>query len=162
MIKTLIAALLFTAGFSCLALPLSAVIAQEGAKLTKKTAEWKQKCGNVETGSKLWYACYPKRVELSGEWGKFVVGINEELDGLGKPGPDEEKRISDRRKLMEFELSYALHNIKCLGVNSAQCSEEESRLSEEGKLWSNDLAWWSSLRQLDEHGKPIPNKDLDH
>lgn len=148
-------------GLSCVALPLSAVIAQEGSKLTRKTAEWKQKCGNAESGSKLWYACQPKCIELSGEWGKFVYYINQELTGLGKPDPNEEKLISDRRKLMEFELNYALHNLKCLGVDSPQCAEEESKLAEEGKTWSNDLAWWSSLRQLDEHGKPIPIKGFD-
>ncbi len=160
--KRLIAGLLFVTGGSSLALPLSAVIAQEGARLTKKTVEWKRKCGTAEDGNKLWYDCQPKLVELSGEWGKFVVMINEELKGIGKPAANEDKLITDRRRLMQFELRYAVHNITCLGVDTAECSDEEARLTDEGKACSNDLAWWAGLRQLDSHGKSIPLKGVDN
>src|SRR5258708_14413920 len=112
---------------SLFALPLTAIIFEQSGELTKKVAAWNKQCGNKPGYDD---ACMKKRYALSGELGKFVALVNDELDGLRDISPDASddfvKEINGRRKIMELEVRNALYIIKCLGVPASdpQCSTE--------------------------------------
>lgn len=105
--------------FACtfLAVPLTALIFQESAKLAYKVTVWNKQCGE-----KPWYdeVCLKKRSELSGQLGQFVALVNDELNSLRnislEASPDFVREATGRRKIMELELRNALHVIRCLGV----------------------------------------------
>ena len=61
---------------SLFALPLTVLIFQKSAELAKKVAAWNKQCGD-----KPFYddACMKKRYQISGELGKFVAMVNDEL-----------------------------------------------------------------------------------
>ena len=119
---------------SLVALPLTAVIFQQSAKLAKEVAAWNKQCGD-----KPFYdeACTEKRQAISGELGQFVALINDELAGLRAISPDASddfvKEATGRHKIMEFEVRNALHIIRCLGVPASepQCSAESAAIDEE-------------------------------
>jgi hypothetical protein len=119
---------------SLCALPLTALIFQESAKLAKKVAVWNKECGD-----KPYYDedCKKKCSDLSGELGKFVALVNDELAGLRDISPDASddfvKEANGRRKIMELEVRNALHIIRCLGVpaSEGQCSKESVAIDEE-------------------------------
>jgi hypothetical protein len=110
------------------ALPLTATIFQESAKLARRVADWNKQCG-----AKTEYdeACDKKRHALCRDLGEFVALVNDELNFLRGPiSPDAPTGLieegKDRRKIMELEVRVALHNIKCLGAvgAEAECSAE--------------------------------------
>lgn len=119
---------------SLLALPLTAIIFQQSAELAKKVAAWNKQCGD-----KPFYddACMKKRRQISGELGKFVALVNDELDGIREISPDASddfvKEVSGRRKIMELEVRNALFIIKCLGVpaSDSQCNAESAAIDSE-------------------------------
>ena len=105
--------------FACtlLAVPLTALIFQESAKLADKVTVWNKQCGE-----KPWHdeVCLKKRSELSGQLGQFVALVNDELNSLRNisldASPDFVREATGRRKIMELEVRNALHVIRCLGV----------------------------------------------
>jgi hypothetical protein len=119
---------------SLFALPLTALIFQESAKLADKVAAWNKQCGD-----KPWYdeVCLKKRSDLSGELGQFVALVNDELNSLQdispNAPPDFVKEATGRRKIMELEVRNALHVIKCLGTpaSDAQCAGEAASIEAE-------------------------------
>jgi hypothetical protein len=119
---------------SLVALPLTAVIFQQSAKLAKEVAAWNKQCGD-----KPYYddVCMKKRYKISGELGEFVALVNDELDGLRDISPNAPdffvKESNGRRKIMKLEACNALHIIKCLGVpeSDPQCSGESATIEEE-------------------------------
>src|ERR1700757_4059787 len=117
---------------SCLfALPLTVIIFQQSAKLANKVAVWNKQCGQKPSYDD---ACMKKRYQISGELGKFVALVNDELDGLRDISPqasaDSLKEFIGRRKIMELEVRNALCIIKCLGVPASepQCSAESAAI----------------------------------
>ena len=113
---------------SLFALPLTALIFQQSAELAKKVAAWNKQCGDKPDYDD---ACMKKRQSLSGELGKFVALVNDELSTLRGPisadaSDDFIKEFNGRRKIMEHEVRVALYNIKCLGrpASDPQCSAE--------------------------------------
>ena len=123
---------------SLFALPLTVLIFQQSAELTKKVAAWNKQCGNKPSYDD---ACMKKRYALSGELGKFVALVNDELNGLGDISPnasaDFVKEVNGRRKIMELEVRNALYIIKCLGVPASdpQCTAESAAIdAEKGAL----------------------------
>ena len=123
---------------SLFALPLTVLIFQQSAELTKKVAAWNKQCGNKPSYDD---ACMKKRYALSGELGKFVALVNDELDGLRNISPnasaDFVKEVNGRRKIMELEVRNALYIIKCLGVPASdpQCTAESAAIdAEKGAL----------------------------
>ena len=120
---------------SCLfALPLTVIIFQQSAKLADKVAAWNKQCGQKPSYDD---ACMKKRYQISGELGKFVALVNNELDGLRDISPqasaDSVKEFNGRRRIMELEVRNALCIIKCLGVPASepQCSAESAAIDEE-------------------------------
>src|SRR5438270_9391130 len=61
---------------SLFALPLTALIFQQSAELAKKVAAWNKQCGEKPSYDEK---CMKKRYELSGELGKFVALVNDQL-----------------------------------------------------------------------------------
>jgi len=119
---------------SLFALPLTVLIFQQSAELAKKVAAWNKQCGDKPSYDD---ACMKKRYALSGELGKFVALVNDELDGLRNISPDASddfvREVNGRRKIMEHEMRVALYDIKCLGVPASepQCSVESAAIDEE-------------------------------
>jgi hypothetical protein len=119
---------------SLFALPLTVLIFQESAKLADKVAAWNKQCGGKPSYND---ACMKKRYALSGDLGKFVALVNDELDGLRDISPDASndfiKEATGRRKIMELEARNALYIIKCLGVPASdpQCRAEAEAIDEE-------------------------------
>jgi hypothetical protein len=119
---------------SLFALPLTALIFQQSAELAKKVAAWNKQCGDRPHYDE---ECVKKRSRLSGELGKFVALVNDELDALRDISPDASddflKEVNGRRKIMELEVRNALHIIRCLGVPASdpQCSAESAAIDEE-------------------------------
>src|SRR5438874_3601639 len=120
---------------SLFALPLTALIFQQSAELAKKVAAWNKQCGDKPDYDD---ACMKKRQSLSGELGKFVALVNDELSTLRGPisadaSDDFIKEFNGRRKIMEHEVRVALHNIKCLGrpASDPQCSAELAAIDAE-------------------------------
>ena len=119
---------------SLFALPLTVLIFQQSAELAKKVAAWKKQCGDKPSYDD---ACMKKRYALSGELGKFVALVNDELNGLQDISPDASndfvKEATGRRKIMELEVRNALYVIKCLGVPASepQCSAESATIDHE-------------------------------
>ena len=118
---------------SLFALPLTVLVFQKSAELTKKVATWNTQCGNKSDDEN----CIKKRHALSGELGQFVALVNDELDGLRDISPDASgdflKEINGRRKIMELERRNALHLLKCLGLPSSdpECSAEAAAIEQE-------------------------------
>ena len=90
------------------------LIFQQSAQLAKKVAAWNKQCGDKPSNDD---ACMKKRYALSGELGKFVALVNDELNGSVSPDASDDfvKEFNGRRKIMEHEVRVALYNIKCLG-----------------------------------------------
>jgi len=131
----LLAVVLILTAISCLvALPLTALIFQESAKLANEVAAWSKQCGDKPSYDE---SCLKKRRKISGDLGQFVSLVNDELDGLRDVSPDASgdllKEINGRRKIMELERQNALHIIKCLGLpaSDSECSQEASAIDEE-------------------------------
>ena len=101
---------------SLFALPLTALIFQQSAKLADEVAAWNKQCGEKPSYDE---ACMKRRYKISGELGQFVALINDELDGLRGISPDATadfvKEVEGRRKIMELEVRNALYVIKCVG-----------------------------------------------
>jgi hypothetical protein len=116
------------------ALPLTALIFQESAKLADKVAAWNRQCGGKASYDE---ACDKKRYEISGELGKFVAMVNDELAIFRNISPnataDFVRESTGRRKIMELEARNALHVINCLGVpaNDTQCAGEAAAIEAE-------------------------------
>ena len=117
---------------SLLALPLTVLIFQQSAELAKKVAAWNKQCGDKPSYDD---ACMKKRYALSGELGKFVALVNDELSGSVSPDASDDfvKEFNGRRKIMEHEVRVALYNLKCLGrpASDPQCSAESAAIDEE-------------------------------
>ena len=117
---------------SVFALPLTAVIFQESAKLTKEVAAWNNQCGDKPIYDD---ACMKKRYKISRELGEFVALINNELDALRDVSPNavNDPEFIGRRKIMELEVRNALYTIKCLGMPTTdpQCSAESASIDKE-------------------------------
>jgi hypothetical protein len=150
---------------SVFALPLTALIFQESAKLAKKVVAWNEQCGD-----KPYYDenCLKKRRALSGELGQFVSLVNDELITLGDVSPNASdqfvKESNGRRKIMELEIRNALHIIKCLGMASEpQCTAESAAIDEEKAALQAEYkqthdvfdGTWISLRAS---VSPVPRK----
>jgi hypothetical protein len=106
---------------SLAALPLTATIFQQSARLRNKVDIWNKQCG-----SKTEYdeACDKRRHVLSKELGEFIALVNDELTFLRGPmSPDAPadfiKEAEGRRKIMELEARTALYEIKWLGLPAA-------------------------------------------
>ena len=131
LLTSILAAFLISSLF---ALPLTVLIFQQSAELAKKVAAWNKQCGNKPSYDD---ACMKKRYALSGELGKFVALVNDELNGLQDISPDASddfvKEVNGRRKIMELEVRNALHIIRCLGVPASdpQCSAESAAIDAE-------------------------------
>lgn len=117
------------------ALPLTVMVFQKSAKLTKEVAAWNAQCGNKPSYDDV---CSKKRYKISGELGEFVALVNDELDFIRGPISPEApadfiKESEGRRKIMQLEARNALHIIKCLGVSASepQCSAESAAIDEE-------------------------------
>jgi hypothetical protein len=131
-LRTLVLVLIVTP--SLFALPLTVIIFQQSAGLAKKVAAWNKQCGD-----KPFYddACMKKRHQISGELGKFVALVNDELDGIRGISPDASddfvKEVNGRRKIMELEVRNALSVIRCLGLpaSDSQCSVESAAIDAE-------------------------------
>ena len=117
---------------SLFALPLTALIFQQSTELAKKVAAWNKQCGDKPSYDDV---CMKKRYELSGELGKFVALVNDELSGSVSPDASDDfvKEYNGRRKIMEHEVRVALYNIKCLGrpASDPQCSAESAAIDAE-------------------------------
>ena len=131
--KLLLASILALIVISSLfALPLTALVFQQSAELAKKVAAWNKQCGNKPSYDE---ACMKKRYALSGELGKFVAIVNDELSGTVSPNASDDfvKEFNGRRKIMEHEVRVALYNLKCLGrpASDPQCSAESAAIDVE-------------------------------
>ena len=132
LLLTLSPALVFAS--TLLAIPLTALIFQESAKLADKVTAWNNQCGD-----KPWYdeVCLKKRSELSGQLGQFVALVNNELNSLRNISPDASpdfvREATGRRKIMELEVRNALHVIRCLGVlaSDSECKAESAAIETE-------------------------------
>ena len=119
---------------SLFALPLTALIFQESAKLADEVTAWNKQCGDKPSYKEN---CYEKRYKLSGELGQFVALVNEELEALRDISPDAPadfvKEVEGRRKIMELEVRNTLHVIRCLGLPASepQCSAESAAIDAE-------------------------------
>jgi len=119
---------------SLFALPLTALIFQQSAKLADEVTAWNKECGDKPSYKEH---CYEKRYKLSGELGQFIALVNEELAALRDTSPDAPvnfvKEAGGRRKIMELEVRNALHVIKCLGVPASepQCGAESAAIDAE-------------------------------
>ncbi len=140
---------------SLFALPLTALIFQQSTELADKVAAWNKQCGD-----KPYYdeECTKKRSRLSGELGKFVALVNDELDGLRDISPDASddfvKEANGRRKIMELEVRPASEP-QC-SAESAAIDEEKAALQAEYKqthAWSDGT--WISLHAT---VSPAPKK----
>lgn len=154
LIPTLILVLVSSSLF---ALPLTAVIFKQSAKIANEVAAWNKQCGD-----KPYYddACTKKRKAISAELGQFVTLVNDELTNLRdiSPDADEEfvKEATGRRKIMDLEVRNALHVIRCLGVpaDDPQCSAEAAAIEKEKTSLQTEYAQthaefdgnWISLR----------------
>ena len=150
---------------SLFALPLTALIFQQSAELAKKVAAWNKQCGNKPSYDD---ACMKKRYALSGELGKFVALVNDELNGLQDISPDASddfvKEATGRRKIMELEVRNALYIIKCLSLPASepQCSAESAAIDAEKTALQAEYKQthaafdgkWISIRV----SSPIPKK----
>jgi hypothetical protein len=114
---------------SLFALPLTALIFQQSAKLADKVSAWNKQCGDKPDYDE---ACMKKRHAISGELGQFVALVNDELNSSVSPDASEDflKEYNGRRKIMEHEVRVALYNIKCLGrpASDPQCSAESAAI----------------------------------
>lgn len=132
--KLLLIVLTLVAGASLLlALPLTATIFQESARLRAKIDLWNKQCGNKPDYDE---PCSKRRHALSKELGDFVALVNDELSFIGGPiSPDAPadfvKEAEGRRKIMEHEVRVALHDLKCLGVSDTQCHDEAAAIEAE-------------------------------
>jgi hypothetical protein len=132
LLLTLGPALVFAS--TLLAIPLTALIFQESAKLADKVAAWNKQCGDKPLYDE---ACIKKRHKISGDLGQFVALVNDELDGLRNispnASPDFVREATGRRKIMELEVRNALHIIKCLGMPASdlQCRAESAAIEAE-------------------------------
>ena len=117
---------------SLFALPLTALIFQQSAELAKKVAAWNNQCGDKPSYDD---ACMKKRYALSGELGKFVALVNDELSGSVSPDASNDfvKEFNGRHKIMEHEVRVALYDLKCLGrpASDPQCSAESAAIDAE-------------------------------
>jgi hypothetical protein len=119
---------------SLFALPLTALIFQQRAKLADEVTAWNKQCGDKPSYDD---ACMKKRYKISGELGEFVALVNDELEALRNISPNASeafvKESNGRRKIMELEARNALHIIKCLGVpaSDSQCGAESAAIDEE-------------------------------
>jgi hypothetical protein len=119
---------------SLFALPLTVIIFQKSAELAKEVTAWNKQCGDKTSYDD---ACMKKRYQISGELGKFVALVNDELAGLRNISPDASadsvKEFNGRRKIMELEVRNALCIIKCLGLPASepQCSAESAAIDKE-------------------------------
>jgi hypothetical protein len=117
---------------SLFALPLTVLIFQQSAELADKVAAWNKQCGDKPSYDD---ACMKKRYALSGELGKFVALVNDELSGSVSPDASDDfvKEYNGRRKIMEHEVRVALYNLKCLGrpASDPQCSAESAAIDAE-------------------------------
>ena len=117
---------------SLLALPLTALIFQQSAELADKVAAWNKQCGDKPSYDET---CMKKRYALSGELGKFVALVNDELSGSVSADASDDfvKEFNGRRKIMKHEVRVALYNIKCLGrpASDPQCSAESAAVDVE-------------------------------
>jgi hypothetical protein len=132
--KLLLILLVLAAGISLLfALPLTATIFQESAKLRAKFDLWNKQCGNKPDYDE---PCSKRRHALSKELGDFVALVNDELSFIAGPvspnaPADFVKEAEGRRKIMEHEVRVTLHDLKCLGVSDPQCHEEAAAIEAE-------------------------------
>jgi hypothetical protein len=114
------------------ALPLTALIFQQSAELAKKVAAWNKQCGDKPSYDET---CMKKRYQISGELGKFVALVNDELSGSVSPDASDDfvKEFNGRHKIMEHEVRVALYNLKCLGrpASDPQCSAESAAIDVE-------------------------------
>jgi hypothetical protein len=116
------------------ALPLTVIIFQKSDQLAKKVDAWNRQCGDKPSYDET---CTKKRQALSGELGRFVALVNDELDGLRDISPDASadfvREVNGRRKIMEHEIRVALYDIKCLGVPASdpQCKAEAAAIDQE-------------------------------
>ena len=122
---------------SLLALPLTATIFQESARLQAKVATWNKQCGGKAESNE---SCDKRRHAISRELGEFVALVNDELSFIQGPmspdaPPDFVREIEGRRKIMEVEARIALHNMKWLGLSMS----DPKRKSEMAAL-ENDKA----------------------
>jgi hypothetical protein len=122
-------------GPALLALPLTATIFQQSAKLADEVAAWNKQCGGKPSYDDV---CMKKRYAISGELGQFVALVNDELEFLRGPvSPDASddfiQESNGRRKIMELEVRNAVCIIKCLGVPASepQCSAELAAIDQE-------------------------------
>jgi len=113
---------------SLCAIPLTTLIFQESERLADKVAAWNKECGN-KAGDQT---CMTRRYDLSGDLGKFVAMVNDEL-GFSR-------EAFGRRKIMELEIRTALHAIRCLGVpeSDPQCSEESAAIERDKAVARSD------------------------
>ena len=111
--------------------PLTAIIFQESSRLADEVAAWTKQCGDKSFGDQT---CMTKRYQISGDLGKFVALINDELAVLRSGNQDtaDDESIG-RRKIMELEARNALHVIRCLAApaSDTQCAKESAAIEEE-------------------------------
>ena len=154
--KLLLAFILALILIPCLfALPLTALIFQQSAELAKKVAAWNKQCGDKPSYDEN---CMKKRYAISGELGKLVTLVNDELSRSVSSDASDDfgKEYNGRRKIMELEVRNALHIIRCLGVPASdpQCNAESAAIDEEKAAlqaeYKQTHAWsdgaWISLR----------------
>ena len=117
---------------SLFALPLTALIFRQSAELADKVAVWNKHCSSKPSYDD---ACMKKRYQISGELGKFVALVNDELNGSVSADASDDfvKEFNGRRKIMKHEVRVALYNIKCLGrpASDPQCSAESAAIDAE-------------------------------
>src|SRR6202011_585878 len=110
------------------------IIFQQSAELAKEVAAWNKQCADKPTYD---HACMKKRYRISGELGRFVALVNDELDGLRDISPDgcddSDEEFNGRRKIMELEVRNALCMLKCLGdlASEPQGVAESAAIHEE-------------------------------
>jgi hypothetical protein len=120
--------------WTLLAIPLTALIFQESAKLADEVAAWNKQCGQKQSYDQ---ACDSKRYQISGDLGKFVAMVNDELAVLQNISPnatpDFVREATGRRKIMELEARNALHVIRCLGAPASdlQCKSESTAIEQQ-------------------------------
>jgi hypothetical protein len=83
-IASMIAVMLISgvAGFSS-PVPLSVLIVEENERIADEVRAFNKQCSHADSFSGG--SCMDKRYALSGELGKFVALVNDELEFLGRP-----------------------------------------------------------------------------
>jgi hypothetical protein len=140
--RLLLAFIALTLSTALFATPLYVIIIQESEKIADSIRAFKNDCGGDKSFADQ--PCMDRRYKLSGDLGRLVASLNDELNFLTVPvtstpppgyeaqAAEDEKRWANRRKDMQLHLRWAHYWMDCLGREDAsECKQERGALDKE-------------------------------